>query len=271
MKPFFFLFTVIFVLAFLSGCKENKSGIVIPEKVEKYPTALNTEWEYETTTYIAKYDKNGNLGMDSLAWPTSYSVVRITSVNDSVYGEKNLIRFDFGSNQEYSTGTHWYRNSERTFEMIAYSGLERDWVTPIKRKSNKLAFLKYLSNNLLPNGALFSTKDSTYLFKKTVLEYPLTVGNSWDIYIAKDFLITKTIVEKKQLLFNGKSIECFDIKSIYNSAQDLDIHDYISLDYGLVKRETIADSMEVTTTEFPNGTGEFLRYKSTSNLIRKSN
>jgi len=86
---------ILVCLVIFPGCKDPKTGIIIPDKVEKYPTALNTEWEYETASYVAKYDKNGNLGKDSLTWPISYSVVRITSINDSVNEEKNLIRFDF--------------------------------------------------------------------------------------------------------------------------------------------------------------------------------
>jgi len=270
MKARVFLLSVFVSSLLLWGCKENKTGIVIPENVEKYPTALNTEWEYETTTYIAKYDDNGNRGRDSLAWPISKSLVRITSMQDSVYSETNLIRFNFGANSEYSSGIHWYRNNDHSFELIAYSGHERERVTPIKKR-NSLEFLKYFFNNLSPDGVIFSPNDSIYINKRTVLEYPLTVGKSWDIYGAFNFSITKTVVEKTQLFYNSSKVECFNIKSVYNSIGGIDEHDYISLELGLLRRETIIDSIEITTMENPNGTGEFIRYKSTSTLIRKSN
>lgn len=264
------LLTLIVVFVSLSGCKDVKTGIVIPEKVEKYPTDLNTEWEYETTTYFARYDKFGNPGEDSLAWPISHAVVKITSVNDSVYGEKNLIRFDLATDRAYSSGTNWYRNNNLTLELVAYSGMWTDWVAPMKGKSNKLAYIKYLSSNLLPDRTLFSINDSVYLNKRIVLEYPLTVGKSWDVYGPNSFSITKTIIDKLQLDYSGTNIECFDIKSFYNSIRGIDVHDYISMELGLVKRETIIDSVELSTTEDPAGIGEFYKYKSFSTLIRKS-
>lgn len=270
MKSAFAFSMIIFVFVFISGCKDPKTGIIIPEQVEKYPTALNTEWEYETASYVAKYDKNGNLGADSLAWPTSRSIVRIPSIHDSVYGETNLIRFDFGSNSEYSSGTHWYRNNDHSLEFIAYKGIEQARVTPRNNRSTS-DILKYFSNHVSPDGMMFSKNDSIYIYKRTVLEYPLVVGKSWNIYGASNFSITKTVIEKIQLDFNNRKVECFDIKSVNNSIRGIDMHDYISIELGLIKRETIIDSVELTTMENPEGTGEFYKYKSTSTLIRKSN
>jgi hypothetical protein len=222
MKSDLIIFILIIGLLLVSGCKDPKTGIVIPETIEKYPTALNMEWEYETTNYVAKYDKNGNLGKDSLAWPISYSVVRITSTNDSVYGEKNLCRFDYGSNQEYSTGTHWYRNNDQTLEMVAYSGNERDRVTPKERKSNILTLFKYRSMQMMPAGELIPTNDSIYLFRKKVLEYPLIVGKSWDIFLPIGWRITRTILGKQLLPYRNGNVDCYDIKSIYYRGNGLD-------------------------------------------------
>lgn len=275
MKSGLIVFALFVGLLLFSGCKDAKTGIVIPETVAKYPTALNTEWEYETTTYVAKYDKNGNIGNDSLAWPISYSVVRITSVNDSIYGEENLLRFDFGSNLEYSTGTHWYRNNDNTLEMVAYSGMERNWVTPKIKRSSPLLFLKYPSTQVMSETVLPFLNDSIYFLKKNVLEYPLTVGKNWDIFLPDGLRINRTILGKSQFVYRETNTECFDLKSTYYRRNELDTqtdeHDYISLEYGLVKRETIIDSIPKTTAENPYGTGEFYRYKSTSTLIRKSN
>ncbi|MCK9426903.1 MAG: hypothetical protein M0Q21_12770 [Ignavibacteriaceae bacterium] len=269
------ILTLIVVFVSLLGCKDPKTGIVIPETVEKYPTTLNTEWEYETASYVAKYDKNGNLGNDSLLQPTTHSILKISSINDSINEEKNLVRFDFSYKSESPIVNHWYRNSNSTFERIAFSGYSEVWVTPKIRKSDPLIFLKHLSRNLFPDGIIFSTNDSAYFSKKIILQYPLVVGKSWDVFYAKDYFISKTIVGKRLMIFNGTNVECFDIKSIYYRGNGLDRqtdeHDYISLEYGLVMRETIIDSLPLTTVENPYGTGEFLRYKSTSTLIRKSN
>ena len=275
MKRVILLCLLFETFVFVSGCKDAKTGIVIPEQVEKYPTTLNSEWEYETASYVAKYDKNGNIGNDSLAWPISYSVVRITSVNDSIYGEKNLLRFDFGSNLEYSTGTHWYRNNDNALEMVAYSGMERNWVTPKIKKTSPLLFLKYLSTRVMPETVLPLINDSIYFLKKNVLEYPLTVGKIWEIFLPDGLRINRTILGKSQFVYRETNTECFDIKSTYYRSNELDTqtdeHDYISLEYGLLKRETIIDSIPKTTVENPYGTGEFYRYKLTSILIRKSN
>jgi len=275
MKRVNLLYLLIGIFVFISGCKDPKTGIVIPEQVEKYPTALNSEWEYESTIFIAKYDNHGNLGADSLLKPIAYSLVKITAVNDSTYGEKNLIRFDFGSNLEYSTGTHWYRNNDNALEMVAYSGMERYWVTPKIKKSSPLLFLKYLSTRVMPETVLPLINDSIYFLKKNVLEYPLTVGKNWDIFLPDGLRINRTILGKSQFVYRESNTECFDIKSTYYRSNELDTqtdeHDYISLEYGLLKRETIIDSIPKTTVENPYGTGEFYRYKLTSILIRKSN
>ncbi|MFA6978979.1 MAG: hypothetical protein WC209_06600 [Ignavibacteriaceae bacterium] len=274
MKTISVLFTVIFISLLISACKDPKTGIVIPENVEKYPTMLNTEWEYETASYVAKYDKNGNLGADSLIWQISRSVVKIISVNDSIYGEKNLVQFGSNSNQGYIT-KKWYRNGEKSFELIAYTGFDYDNVLPKARKSYSLEYLKYLTYNLTPDGALIPTKDSIFQTRRTVLEFPLTIGKSWDIYLPIGWKITRTILGKKQFSYQNTIVECFDIKSLYNRGDgpdyQTDAHDYISLEYGLVKREAIIDSIEITSEQNPYGTGEFLRYRSTSTLVRKSN
>jgi len=275
MKLGFILFIAFAGLLFILGCKDAKTGIVIPETVEKYPTTLNTEWEYETASYVAKYDKNGNLGIDSLLQPMTYSILKISSVNDSVNGERNLIRFDFSYKSGVSVVKNWYRNSDNTFERIASSGYSEVWVTPKLKKSDPIHFLQHLLRNTFPDGIVFSPNDSVYINKRIILQYPLVVGKSWDVFITKDFFITRTILWKQLLPYRNGNVNCYDIKSIYYRDNGLDRqtdeHDFISLEYGLVKRETIIDSLPLTTVENPDGTGDFVRFKITSTLVRKSN
>lgn len=269
MKSGFILLIVFVGLFLIPGCKDTKTGIVIPEQVEKYPTALNTEWEYETTTYLAKYDNSGNLGTDSLYKPISYTTLKITSINDSINEEKNLVRFDFTSNQEYSSGSRWYRNSDSSFERIAYSGNERDWITPKIKKSNSEIFLNSLSQDIFPDGIVFPNRDTPYISKFMTLQYPLAVGSNWQINVTPDWIVTKTIVGKKQLIFKGSNAECFDIRTLYSSVRGIDIHDYISYDLGLVKREIIFDSTAFIGPDSPDVLF-WGKMKTTSNLIRKS-
>ncbi len=270
MKPSFFLLTVIIVLVFISGCKEDKTGIVIPEKVKKYPTALNTEWKYETINYVAKYDKNGNLGVDSVLQPISYATVKITSVTDSFYGENGLIRFDCLSTLDSSKSSRWYSNSDSAFQMIRASGFERDWVTPKMRNSKGLTFSNYLSKNLFPEGLLLSAKDASSSNNLVVYKYPFAIGNSWEIYPGAEGTSKRIILEKKQLSFKDNYFECFDIKLVNESLHGIEYHDYISLELGLVKREITVDSVAFTGPDSP----DILFYgkvRTTSTLIRKSN
>jgi len=132
-----------------------------------------------------------------------------------------------------------------------------------------------LLKNTFPDGIIFSPNDSTYINKRIVLQYPLAVGKSWDIFLPIGWRITRTILGKQLILYQNSNVDCYDIKSIYYRGNGIDKqtdeHDYISLEYGLVKRETIIDSLPLTTMENPDGTGEFVRFKITSTLIRKSN
>lgn len=269
MKSGLVLLLVFFSLLLVSGCKDAKTGIVIPETVGKYPTALNTEWEYETTTYLAKYDNFGNLSADTLYEPISYTTLKITSINDSINEEKNLVRFDYSSDQEYSSGIRWYRNSDSALERIAYSGNERDWVTPKIQKSNARVFLNSLSKNLFPDGIVFPNRDTAYISKFITLKYPLAVGSYWQFKVTPDWIVTKTIVGKKQMIFDGNNAECFDIRTLYSSIIGIDIHDYINYDFGLVKREIIFDSTAFTGPDSPDVLF-WGKMKTTSNLIRKS-
>jgi len=270
MKSGLIIFVVFIGLLLFSGCKDAKTGIVIPESVEKYPTALNTEWEYETINCVAKYDEKGNLGVDSILQPISYSTVKITSVSDSINEEKSLIRFDFFSALDNSISTSWYSNSDTAFQRIWATGYERDWVTPKMRNSNGLTFINYLSKNLFPEGLSLSAQDASFTNNLVVYKYPFAVGNSWETYPGAEGTSKRIIIEKKQLSFKENYFECFDIKLVNEPLHGIDYHDYISLELGLVKREIIIDSVAFTGPDSPDILF-FGKVRTTSNLIRKSN
>lgn len=270
MKSGLVLLLVFFSLLLVSGCKDAKTGIVIPENVGKYPIALNTEWEYETINYVAKYDKNGNLGVDSVLQPISYATVKITSVTDNINEEKGLIRFDCLSTLDSSKSSRWYRNSDSAFQMIWTSGFERDWVTPKMRNSKGFTFRNYLSKNLFPACLLLSAKDAFSSNNLVVYKYPFAIGNSWEIYPGAEGTSKRIILEKKHLSFKDNYFECFDIKLVNESLHGIEYHDYISLELGLVKREITIDSAAFTVPDSPDILF-YGKFRTTSTLTRKSN
>ncbi|MDP1995365.1 MAG: hypothetical protein Q8K40_08990, partial [Ignavibacteria bacterium] len=61
MKSGLVLLLVFFSLLLVSGCKDAKTGIVIPETVAKYPFASGSEWNYNYTTIVSFYDDHGQI------------------------------------------------------------------------------------------------------------------------------------------------------------------------------------------------------------------
>jgi hypothetical protein len=89
MSKLFFILPILFLFI---ACEKvvNSGNLTI---YSKYPTQLNTEWEYNTIMIFEHYDSTGNLDSSS-TWDLDNTICKITNINDSLGNFSKLILFD---------------------------------------------------------------------------------------------------------------------------------------------------------------------------------
>ena len=265
--------SILFVFCLLISCGDdnptNNSG------VEKYPTKLNMEWEYNTNTVIEYYDTLGNI-IDSDNLDIGNTIAKIINTKETLNSYKNLVKFECYDVQTLNNKNYdWYANSDSGLFLVAYSNAgSTQWVIPKINSSRYLTIDELFSIIKSPAPDFLTSSTSNpmdsiiyYTIPRQALAYPLTINKSWIELVYpwyRERYVEKIVTE----FFQGQPVKCYIIKVNW-SGYDIEINDYISLEKGLIKREILADSVIITTPANPES-GGFGRISSYSNLVRIS-
>jgi len=269
-------YTFFFSLAILiifNSCNESEQGIDPPLGGTKYPTKLNTRWEYNTTTTIEYYDSTGHIsGTETLDYGNT--VVKIIKINDTLGLYNNLVKFEtYDLSTPANIGYYWYSNTDTAFTAVAYLNAgPSQWVIPKINVNRYLTFeeLKDLINspeqNSLSNPSLIISDSIIYETHRKVLAYPLAINKRW-VELISPFFRERYVDKIVNVNFNGQPINCYEIKVDWSGFNKIEINDFVSLTHGLVRREILADSITITDPVHPDS-GLFGRISSYSNLVR---
>jgi hypothetical protein len=238
----------------------NSGGRFIP--------VLNSQITYRTTHLYEQYDDFGRINDTITYIDDEINVVEISSLNDSIPGYQNLIRFDTGPSK------NWYINNDTAFFAVAYNNPGSQWVFP------KTSSKKYLTVNeakkiisLINNDIMYSKSthiDSIQYYEapRVVVKYPLYVGQKWVELSSPHFLARERVVKNViPINTSGITYTCYENVAEV-SGLHLKIIDYFNLEVGIVKRVILTDSLARTGPDNPDIIG-WGKFTSESVLIQK--
>jgi hypothetical protein len=268
-------FLIILICLYLSGCKDSGTQ-VSGQGSTKYPSRLNNEWEYQTTTTLSYYNKSGGFDSTSEEQPEN-SIIKIIKTDDSLKNYKGLIKFEIYNKLDPGNKSYdWYLNSDTSFIAIAYYNPAVTQIIQPKRNFAKryltLAEIKGMIYSFSPDlritpKATFGDTVQFYDIPRKVLAYPLSVGNTW-VELYYPFYRERYINNYLNIVVEGQQYSCYEIKVNWPNYRT-EFNDFISLEGGLIKREIIADSILISTAENPDGIG-LGKISTTSTLIRRN-
>ena len=269
MSKLFFILPIFFLFI---ACEKVVNSGNLPI-YSKYPTQLNTEWEYNTIMMFEYYDSTGHLDSSS-TWDLGNTICKITNINDSIGNFSKLILFE-----EYDVATpnnihkSWYVNADSGLYSIAYSNPGSSQIIIPKQNLKSFESLKQMLKSIgispafyfgLPNSNQFSDSIQFYSNVRKVLAYPLKIGSRW-IELIEPFFRERFIRKQEIINVNGKSYNCYKVEADWDF--NITFNDYIDLSRGLIKREIIADSLEIISQNSPDPEG-YLKLTSISELVR---
>ena len=275
MKRFVLSFSILISSSFYN-CNENGVGFLPPVN-NKYPSKLNTEWEYNTVMIIEYYDSTGIISeIDTMF--SDNTIVRVVSTKDTLAEYNNLIKFECHDlSNPVQKSLNWYSNSDSGFISIAYSNAGA--TQPILPKLSGKRYLtidEFLSITNSPTQNFFSVPDKVfsdsilyYEVPRKALAYPLTLNKRW-VELITPWYRERYVNRITNISFNGQLVNCYEIKVDWPGFKNMELNDFISLNYGLMKREFLADSIMITTVTHPDS-GDFAKISQISNLVRISN
>jgi hypothetical protein len=261
-----------FILIILyAGCDKNGVGF-IEEEYLQYPTQLHNEWEYSTVFSIEILDTLGNI--DSIdTRDSTNTIVKIIGINETIDDHPRLTRFEsYDLITPQFIHTMWYLNSDSSLAAIAYKNAgSSHLVYPKISEVKKYEIIDSIfSFSLLPAFTYSTEKISvdTILFyspERIVIKYPVKIGSEW-VELISPFYRKRFINQKENIQTNLGIISCYKIDSEMNF-ENLKLIDYLSVEYGLIKREIISDSIKISTADNPEGIG-WANMRTTSVLVR---
>jgi hypothetical protein len=235
----------------------------------KFVPVLNSQMTYRTTHLYEQYDDFGRINDTITYIDDEINVVEISSINDSVPGYQNLLRFDSGG------GSTWYTNSDTALFAVAYNNPGSQWVFP------KTSSKKYLTVNeakkiisLINDDIMYSKSthiDSIQYYEapRVVVKYPLYVGQKWVELSLPSFLARERIVEDVSTVYAvGTNFSCYKNVAELSDYQ-IKIIDYFNLEVGIVKRVILSDSLAMTGPDNPDDIIGWGKFTTESVLIEK--
>lgn len=267
-------FVLITGLIVFAGCNGKNTGINPENNLNKYPAKLNYRWEYSTSMSNEFYDNTGNIDSTQTT-NLPNTTVKISSVNDSLPGYKNLIRIDaYNDASPGSVSENWYINDDTVFSIIAYRNAGSSYPIipkPSSKRHLTLAEFKEICQNLTFNFRINSNyADSVRYFDppRVVLRYPLYPGAEWN-ELQSPFYRDRIVIGTVSLKVNNVYYNCFIVEADMPELK-LKMIDYISYQAGLLKREISSDSVALVSINSPDSAIGYLRGHDVSILVNKN-
>ncbi len=275
MKSGLSVFVVFVSLLLYSGCKDAKTGIVIPENVGKYPFAKNNEWEYKTVIKSEYYNKYG--GFDStIIEELGNTIVRVISINQPLKSYDSLFIVEsFEVKTPQWKSEHYYLNADSGLYGIAYNNAGvAQGVIPKKSSSRYLTVKDFRDKFVHKTGLFFENNyyplsDSIQFYEipRKVLAYPFSIGIKW-IELTIPFFRERYVTGVVDIQANNELIQCYEIVGEMIGYK-LVMKDYFAPNAGLVRRDIIYDSLFISGPDSPDPIG-YAKSTFISILVRKN-
>lgn len=241
-------FTLFFSLIafFISGCSNNPVNPT-ESASNKYPLHLNNEWNYEITI-VEEYGSGDKINLTKEK--TTYWTVRVVAVNQHVETFSNVTFVEYSNTYDldYRDTVYYINNDEGLFSVLdagAIFTLSKENVNTKENHNQKLV------NTMVP----FLDVDYSIEDSKILLQYPLKPGSSWYEYSPHspedtNWLPVRTVQNKVNVETPAGSFSCFKVTRDFAYKAS----DYISLEFGLIKREVITNSEHMPSEDWFNET-----------------
>jgi hypothetical protein len=247
-----------------SGCKKS-SNPVDPPSVVSFDLSLGKTWKYAWSSVLS--DSTGKI----LNSETDSFQVRIASINDSLKNYTELIRFEAQSIPHYrGVSQVWYKFAGDSLVEIAYNQVYNGLTLPKRSKSiveagqaNPALFLLF-PNSIFTLMKLKGLEDSV-IFRdniRIVYKFPLSERQKWTSF-NYPFLQTREVVGAE---FVNQYYCAKILTKLPDFAPDIGWYDYVARE-GLIKRKIVIDSLSITTTSNPEGTGAYGRSEEILELL----
>lgn len=259
---------VLFLAVSLFSCKDEEPFNTSPMK---FNPQINTTLTYSTSHLLEKYDDFGNV-IDTLDLiEPSITTTIVGSLNDSILGFTNLVRYDVGISK------NWYMNTDSGFIAVAYTNAGvSDWVFPKRNGKQYLSFNDYKKLILAINNDIMSPQNGNadsiqyYESPRMTLKYPLFLGQKWQEFTKPFFLQRERVVVGMEVLTTpAGNYYCYKNRAS-DEQRHLQIDDYFNLELGLIKRVIFSDSLGISNETSPEPI-YWGRFTTTSVLIRRTN
>ncbi|MDP3831453.1 MAG: hypothetical protein Q8Q47_09295 [Ignavibacteriaceae bacterium] len=266
MKKYLYIIALLSITIFLTSCDNDSSS---NPSNGKYMPTLNTELTYKTTNLFEIYDEFGRI-VDTMEIMENdiISVVKILSVDDSLPGYRDLLRFNVGNSST------WYINNDTAFFAVAYSNPGGDWVFPKMSSKRYLTIseakeiISMMNKDIAIPNSVLSDSVQYYESPRVVVKYPLYVGQKWVELSLPSFLWRERVVKDVKIVsVAGLAFSCFEnVAEISNL--HLKITDYFNITTGIIKRVVLSDSVGLSSADNPEITG-WGKFTTESILIEK--
>jgi len=201
------------------------------------------------------------------------SKVTVLTEGDSVLatGQLTKLMTETTVGQNTYTQLHWYMNTSSNLIRWAYTnGGATAYVFPKLKHSKYLTVNEYKRIKELFNSDIYTTKAINdtilkYESPQILLKYPVRTGDSWQMSYAP-FGINRKVTGIEKISSALGTIDVYKLETTL-SGLGLTYYDYISLDYGLVRRMW-KDTLLQTGESDPVPIG-YLIWQEESNLISK--
>ncbi|MFZ0454685.1 MAG: hypothetical protein WCE54_07970 [Ignavibacteriaceae bacterium] len=256
------------------GCKGKNQGVDPDGNLSRYPANLNYQWEYSSNLTNEYLNDIGGIDTTQTLELTN-TIVKITSINDSLPGYKNLVKIEaYNADSPESFSENWYVNNDSVFSIIAYRNAGSSY--PIIPKPNNKKYLTLEEFKIICKDLTFNfvinknSEDSVQYFypPRIVLKYPLFQGEKWN-ELKTPFYRDRIVKDMVSLEVNNNYYNCYVIEADL-TIPNLKMIDYVSLQAGLVKREIISDSIAVVNVNSPDSAIGYIRGHDISILVNKN-
>jgi hypothetical protein len=258
-----FLFLSVFILIYCMGCKKEETpsgpGVLVPS--QWMDLSLGKSWEYSWSYVTMSYSG------EVLNSYTDTIIVRIVSTTDSLKNYGNLIRFEsFSKRYPSDIEKTWYLFDSNSLVEVAYNYVYIGLVNP--KYSKRVVADLYKSQMVVPMyprgiRQLLKAKgvSDTIVFRddiRIVYKFPLVRGNKWTSF-TYPFLETREVMGEEVVNSSHRNYFCKKVSTWLTFFGSTDYwNDYVS-NSGLIKRVVFIDSLTITSSDNPDGTGEYAK------------
>lgn len=248
------------VLILCVACSDSE------ETLTSFPSSVGSEWNYQTVITMTYLDSN-RVDTVAVQYSTMLSsrISQLGPYHDVIQLDVYWIEYSPQWGIHTGNTTVWYTLTEDALTEVAYYNSGSPLVYPkVIGKNARLSMLSDMSPwwTMIP---VMSAGDTLYR-RREALRFPLSEGTSW-VSFTDPWTQTCKVNAIHDVTVPAGTFRSFRVEHRNHlESNDFVFHSCFT-DIGLVKRTFHMDSLEVTTPEDPDGTGEYFNMDDVTELV----